>query len=152
MACVNKVILLGYLGADAEVRQMNSGKPVMNFRMATTDRWKNSDGEYEERTEWTNVVTMNERTIDAISKYLTKGTQVYIEGKLQTRKWQDKEGQDRYSTEVMIGPNGNITLMGGKGDSEEKREPAKNARGGGATRPNGGSRYSRKDMDDEIPF
>jgi single-strand DNA-binding protein len=146
MACVNKVILLGYLGADAEVRSMTSGKPVMNFRMATTDRWKNSSGEYEERTEWTNVVTMNERTIDAISQYLTKGTQVYIEGKLQTRKWQDKDGQDRYSTEVMIGPNGTITLMGrGDSDGEAKKAPAKPM---GRTN---GSRQ-RREMDDEIPF
>ncbi len=147
MAGVNKVILVGRLGKDAEVKTLNSGKPVMNFSVATSETWTDKDGKKQEKTEWHNCVTMNERMTDAISKYLTKGTQVYIEGKLQTRKWEDKNGETRYTTEIMIGPGGTITLLGG-GDkpSEPTREPSR-------SRPTTTTRSKPvEDFDDSIPF
>lgn len=103
MSSVNKVILVGNLGRDPEIRRLNSGDPVCNLSVATTDKWKDKNtGEKKERTEWHRVVIFNPHICDVAEKYLRKGSMVYVEGALQTRKWQDQQGQDRYSTEVVI--------------------------------------------------
>lgn len=97
---VNKVILIGNLGADPEIRYTQSGTPVVNFRIATTERWKDQNGQQQEQTEWHNIVAWR-RLAEICGEYLAKGSRVYIEGKLQTRKWQDQNGNDRYSTEIV---------------------------------------------------
>jgi single-strand DNA-binding protein len=97
---VNKVILVGNLGADPEIRYTQSGTPVVNFRIATTERWKSPDGQQQEQTEWHSIVAWR-RLAEICAEYLAKGTKVYIEGKLQTRKWQDQNGNDRYTTEIV---------------------------------------------------
>lgn len=108
---INKVILIGNLGADPEIRYTQSGTPVVNFRIATTERWKDKDGQQQEQTEWHNVVAWG-RLAEICGEYLAKGSKVYVEGKLQTRKWQDQNGNDRYTTEViaremkMLSPRG----------------------------------------------
>ncbi len=108
---VNKVILIGNLGADPEIRYTQSGTPVVNFRIATTERWKGQDGQPQEQTEWHQIVAWR-RLAEICSEYLSKGSKVYIEGKLQTRKWQDQNGNDRYTTEIvardmqMLSPRG----------------------------------------------
>lgn len=108
---INKVILIGNLGADPEIRYTQSGTPVCNFRIATTERWKGQDGQQQEQTEWHNIVAWR-RLAEICSEYLSKGSKVYIEGKLQTRKWQDQNGNDRYTTEIvardmqMLSPRG----------------------------------------------
>jgi len=115
---INKVILIGNLGADPEIRYTQSGTPVVNFRVATTERWKGQDGQQQEQTEWHNVVAWR-RLAEICSEFLSKGSKVYIEGKLQTRKWQDQNGNDRYTTEIvakdmqMLSPRG----AGSGGDS-----------------------------------
>ena len=149
---INKVILVGNLGQDPQSRAMPSGKAVVNLRIATTDQWRDKQtGENKENTEWHTVV-MFDRLAEVAAEYLRKGSQVYIEGKLRTRKWQDKEGNDRYSTEVvandmqMLGGRGG---GGGGGGGGYDREPA--------SRPSqapsgGGSGGGRDDFDDDIPF
>lgn len=108
---INKVILIGNLGADPEIRYTQSGTPVVNFRIATTERWKNQDGQQQEQTEWHHIVAWR-RLAEICGEYLSKGSRVYIEGKLQTRKWQDQNGNDRYTTEIvanemkMLSPRG----------------------------------------------
>lgn len=115
---INKVILIGNLGADPEIRYTQGGTPVVNFRIATTERWKDKDGQQQEQTEWHNIVAWR-RLAEICGEYLSKGSRVYIEGKLQTRKWQDQNGNDRYSTEIvanemkMLSPKG----AGAGGDS-----------------------------------
>ncbi|PZN50869.1 MAG: single-stranded DNA-binding protein, partial [Proteobacteria bacterium] len=100
---VNKVILVGNLGADPEVRRLNSGDPVVSFRVATSETWRDKNtGERREKTEWHNVVVFNEQLAKVAEQYLKKGMKVYVEGQLQTRKWQDQNGQDRYTTEVVL--------------------------------------------------
>jgi single-strand DNA-binding protein len=162
---VNKVILVGNLGADPEVRRTQDGRPIVNLRVATSDTWRDkATGERKEKTEWHRVVIFSEGLAKVAEQYLKKGAKVYLEGALQTRKWQDKDGQDRYSTEVVLqGFNANLTMLdragGGSGASDfgggggdfgspgptAGRRPAMAAGGGG-----GGGR--RDDMDDEIPF
>ena len=144
---VNKVILIGNLGKDPEVRRLNSGLPVVNFSVATSEAWKDKNtGERKDKTEWHNVVVFNEGLAKIAEQYLKKGSKVYIEGKLQTRKWQDQSGADRYTTEIVL-PNfsGAIVLLGDKagGDHETRREPAP------ATKP--AASYA-EELDDEIPF
>ena len=108
---INKVILIGNLGADPEIRYTQSGTPVVNFRIATTERWKGQDGQQQEQTEWHNIVAWR-RLAEICAEFLSKGSKVYIEGKLQTRKWQDQNGNDRYTTEIvakdmqMLSPRG----------------------------------------------
>ncbi|MDW7771909.1 MAG: single-stranded DNA-binding protein [Desulfobulbaceae bacterium] len=108
---INKVILIGNLGADPEIRYTQSGTPVVNFRIATTERWKDQNGQQQEQTEWHNIVAWR-RLAEICGEYLSKGSKVYIEGKLQTRKWKDQNGNDRYSTEIvanemkMLSPRG----------------------------------------------
>ena len=153
---INKVILVGNLGQDPQSRAMPSGKAVVNLRIATTDQWRDKQtGENKENTEWHTVV-MFDRLAEIAAEYLRKGSQVYIEGRLRTRKWQDKEGNDRYSTEVvandmqMLGGRGG---GGGGGGGRSEREPTPRS-GGGATggSTGGGASGGRDDFDDDIPF
>jgi single-strand DNA-binding protein len=149
---INKVILVGNLGQDPQTRAMPSGKSVVNLRIATTDQWRDKQtGENKENTEWHTVV-MFDRLAEIAAEYLRKGSQVYIEGKLRTRKWQDKEGNDRYSTEVvanemqMLGGRGGGSGGGGGYEREPASRPAQASPGGGSS---GGG---RDDFDDDIPF
>ncbi|MEO1538502.1 MAG: single-stranded DNA-binding protein [Pseudomonadota bacterium] len=144
---VNKVILIGNLGADPEVRNFQNGGKVCNLRIATSETWKDKDtGERKEKTEWHQVAIFGEGLVRIAEQYLRKGSKVYIEGKLQTRKWQDQSGQDRYSTEVVMqGPHAKLDMLDGKSDGQ----------GGGQSSSgygSGGSPNSGGDMDDEIPF
>jgi single-strand DNA-binding protein len=115
---VNKVILIGNLGRDPEIRTLGSGDKVANLRLATTETWRDkASGERKEKTEWHSVVIFNDNIVGVVERYLKKGSSVYVEGALQTRKWQDKDGQDRYSTEVVIQRfGGQLTMLGGRGD------------------------------------
>ena len=132
MAGVNKVILVGRLGRDPEVRTFSNGGKVVNLRLATSETWKDKQsGERREKTEWHSVAIFNEPIGRIAEQYLRKGSEVYIEGQLETRKWQDQSGQDRYSTEVVVRPfTGNMTLIGGRGDG--------GGGGGGGGRSGGG--------------
>ena len=113
-ASVNKVILLGNLGRDPEIRSMQSGKKMASFSIATSKRWKDRNTqEQKESTSWHNIVVFNEGLVDVIEKYVKKGSKIYVEGELNTRKYQDKEGNDRYTTEVVLqGYNSNLTMLG----------------------------------------
>jgi len=164
---VNKVILIGNLGADPEIRRTQDGRPVANLRLATSDSWRDkTTGERKEKTEWHRVVIFNENLCKIAEQYLKKGSKVYIEGALQTRKWQDQAGQDRYSTEVVLqGFRGELALLdragGGSGagggdfgdeaggDFGSSGPPRKVAASGG---PRNGRPAAAADMDDEIPF
>jgi single-strand DNA-binding protein len=116
MASLNKVTLIGNLGADPEARSLNNGGDVVNLRLATTDTWKDRDGNKQERTEWHQVVIFNENLCKVAKSYLRKGSKCYIEGALQTRKWQDQGGNDRYSTEVVLQKyHGELILLDAKG-------------------------------------
>jgi single-strand DNA-binding protein len=147
---VNKVIIVGNLGRDPEVRSFQNGGKVVNLRIATSETWKDkSSGERKERTEWHSVAIFNEPLARIAEQYLRKGSTVYIEGQLETRKWQDQSGQDRYSTEIVLRPfNGNLTLLGGK------PEGGSDDRGGDYGQQQGGQSqiYGSRDIDDEIPF
>jgi single-strand DNA-binding protein len=161
---VNKVILVGNLGRDPEVRRLNSGSAVVNLRLATSESWRDKNtGERQERTEWHNVVIFNENLGKIAEQYLKKGSKVYIEGQLQTRKWQDQSGADKYTTEVVLQRfRGELTMLdrAGGGDSSfsgsddsagdfGRSTPMENNRaGGGGNR--GGS--MAEELDDEIPF
>lgn len=114
MASVNKVILLGNLGKDPEIRFMQSGEAVANFSIATTDVWKDKNGQKQEKTEWHNIVFYG-RTAEVVRDYVKKGSSVYIEGRIQTRKWQDKNGQDRYTTEII---GSTLQMLGSKGGQQ----------------------------------
>jgi single-strand DNA-binding protein len=164
---VNKVILIGHLGADPETRAMPSGSSVANLRIATTESWRDKQsGEQQERTEWHRVALFG-RLAEIASEYLKKGSQVYIEGSLRTRKWQDKQGNERYSTEIvgnemqMLGGRGGAGAGagaggggGGGGAGGMPREPAPEYGGGGAggAGGGGGGGGEREDFDDDIPF
>ena len=147
MASVNKVIVVGNLGKDPETRFMPDGKAVCNFSVATTDKWKDkATGESKEATEWHRVSSFG-RLAEICGEYLKKGSQVYIEGKLRTRKWQDKEGQDRYTTEIIADAMQMLGSRSGMGGGES-REPA----GMGESRPAKKPAGQFQDMDDDIPF
>lgn len=143
---INKVVLLGNLGKDPEVRRLNSGKPVVSFSVATSETWKDKNsGERKEKTEWHNVVIFNEGLAGVAEKYLRKGSKVYLEGQLQTRKWQDQSGQDRYTTEIVLQNfRGELVLLG---DKAEGGQPASTK----AAAPEQGGSYA-DDLSDEIPF
>ena len=119
MSSVNKVILLGNLGRDPEIRSMQSGKKMASFSIATSKRWKDRNTqEQKENTSWHNIVVFNEGLVDVIEKYVKKGSKIYVEGELSTRKYQDKEGNDRYTTEVVLqGYNSTLTMLGGSSSS-----------------------------------
>ncbi|HXR18586.1 MAG TPA: single-stranded DNA-binding protein [Steroidobacteraceae bacterium] len=154
---INKVILIGHLGADPETRAMPSGMTVANLRLATTESWKDKQsGEQQERTEWHNVALFG-RLGEIAAEYLRKGSQVYIEGRLRTRKWQDKEGRDRYTTEIvgsemqMLGGRGG-GAAGGGGASGGSGLSEPTARGDVAENAPAGAGASREEFDDDIPF
>lgn len=140
---VNKVIIVGNVGKDPEIRQTQDGMKIASFSLATSESWKDKlSGERKERTEWHRVAVMNERISEVVEKYVKKGSKLYVEGQLQTRKWTDQAGQDRYTTEVVIGRfKGELTLLDSKGssgssDSFEQSSPS----------------YDAPAIDDEMPF
>lgn len=158
---VNKVILIGSIGADPEIRRTQDGRPIANLRVATSESWRDrNSGERKEKTEWTNVVCFSEGLCKLIEQYVKKGSKVYIEGALQTRKWQDQSGNDRYSTEVVLqGFNSTLTLLDGPARSEgssgdyatssgRERKPATERADSYGNQP---ANFSR-DLDDDIPF
>jgi single-strand DNA-binding protein len=170
---VNKVILVGNLGADPEVRNLPSGGKVVNLSIATSENWKDKNtGERREKTEWHRVVIFSEGLARVAESYLKKGSKVYIEGQLQTRKWQDQSGADKYSTEIVLqGFNSNMTLLDGRGEGESTGGDSGGFRGtrqseggynsggnggnagGGARRPaSNAPAFESGGMDDDIPF
>lgn len=173
---VNKVILVGNLGAEPEVRNLPNGGKVVNLSIATSERWKDrNSGEQREKTEWHRVVIFSEGLVRVAESYLRKGSKVYIEGQLQTRKWQDQSGQDKYSTEIVLqGFNSNMTLLDGRGEGDNAGGGDGGFRGAGGGNDGGGFRGARSDnggggggarrpsqnapafepggMDDDIPF
>ena len=151
MASVNKVILVGNLGADPETKYLPSGDAVTNIRMATTDRWKDkASGEMKEATEWHRIAFFG-RLAEIAGEYLKKGSQVYVEGRIRTRKWQDKEGQDRYTTEIVAD---SMQMLGSRAGSGEPRpEAMKSAEPKGAGAPAAKKPAGKfDDMEDDIPF
>jgi single-strand DNA-binding protein len=143
---LNKVMLIGRVGADPETRYMPSGKAVTNIRVATSESWKDKQtGERQERTEW-HAIVLFDRLGEIAAQYLRKGSQVFVEGKLQTRKWQDKDGKDRHTTEVVAQSMQMLGTRGGDGDSEPRR-PAAAENAAQASQPASGF-----DFDDDIPF
>lgn len=153
MASVNKVILIGNLGRDPEVRYLPDGGAVTNVSVATTEVWKDKNGEKQERTEWHRVAFFG-RLAEIAGEYLKKGSPVYIEGSLRTRKWQDKDGQDRYTTEIVAS---DMKMLGSRGGGTEPmaRESAPVAgepQGGAAAKPQGKKSGAFDEMDDDIPF
>ena len=154
MASVNKVILIGNLGADPETRYLPSGDAVTNLRLATTDVWKDKSGEKQEHTEWHRISFFG-KLAEIAGEYLKKGSPVYVEGRIRTRKWQDKEGQDRYSTEIVAD---RMQLLGSRGSGAESaaREPAAASSSGGDAKAKpskkGGGGGGFDEMDDDIPF
>lgn len=155
MSSVNKACLLGNLGQDPDVRTTQDGSKIVNMSIATSERWKDrSTGEKRERTEWHRVVIFNEALAGIAEQYLRKGSKVYVEGKLQTRKWTDQSGQDRYTTEVVLQRfNGELVLLGGREDGGSSQGGYGKSTGGGSTTstPSGQS-SAPADLDDEIPF
>lgn len=150
MASVNKVILVGNLGKDPEVRFMPNGEAVANFSIATTDSWKDKAGAKQERTEWHNIV-MYRKLAEIAGEYLKKGRPVYVEGRLQTRKWQDKEGNDRYTTEIICDQ---MQMLGGK-DSASNDIPEDRPERNQASPTSGKSAPAKSgfdDFEDDIPF
>jgi len=154
---VNKVILIGNLGADPEIRHTQDGRPIVNLRVATSDSWRDkATGERREKTEWHRVVIFSEGLARIAEQYLRKGSKVYLEGALQTRKWEDQSGQERYSTEVVLqGFNSTLTMLDGRRDGA-----GEGGSGGGGdfgrSKPlassGGGGGGFNKELDDEIPF
>ncbi|HEV2531690.1 single-stranded DNA-binding protein [Phenylobacterium sp.] len=154
---VNKVILVGNLGADPEIRSLNSGDRVANLRVATSESWRDkSSGERKEKTEWHRVVIFNDNLVKVAESYLRKGSKVYIEGSLQTRKWADQSGQEKFSTEVVLQKfRGELTMLDGRGDNAEAGEGGGYSGGfsSGPKAPANGPREEfSADLDDEIPF
>jgi single-strand DNA-binding protein len=154
---VNKVILVGNLGADPEIRTLNSGDRVANLRVATSETWRDrGSGERKERTEWHRVVIFNDNLVKVAEQYLRKGSKIYLEGAIQTRKWTDQSGQEKFSTEVVLQKfRGELTMLDGRGDAERDDGPP----GGGFSSSSGPKRQSSgpredfsADLDDEIPF
>lgn len=157
---INKVILVGNLGADPDVKRMASGDPVVNLSVATSESWRDkASGERREKTEWHRVVIFNEQLAKVAEQYLKKGAKVYLEGQLQTRKWQDQNGQDKYTTEIVLQRyRGELQMLDSRSDSQGGYQS--NQMGGGQQgavsgsqggQSSGGNDFSR-DMDDEIPF
>ena len=149
---VNKVLLIGRLGADPEIKQMINGKSVARLSLATSQSWKDKNtGEKKEKTEWHRIVVFNEGLVNVVQQYLKKGAQVYIEGQLSTRKWKDeKSGQDKYSTEVVIqGYNSSLTMLGGGGSTSSANDSSSQQI---SKNHDDGSQAPQNDLDDEIPF
>lgn len=155
---VNKVILVGNLGADPEIRSLNSGDRVANLRIATSETWRDrGTGERKEKTEWHRVVIFNDNLVKVAENYLRKGSKVYIEGSIQTRKWTDQSGQEKFSTEIVLQKfRGELTMLDGRSDDAGGREGGGDYGGGfqsGArAQPSGPREDFSADLDDEIPF
>jgi single-strand DNA-binding protein len=167
---VNKVILVGNLGRDPEIRSTQDGMRVATLNLATSETWRDrASGERKERTEWHRIAIFNDRLVEIAEKYLRKGSKIYVEGQLQTRKWQDQQGQDRYTTEIVLGRfRGELTMLdgaGGRGGAagaiEAGYDEAYGAGGAGDSPRYGGTgvsggaargRSTRDELDDEIPF
>jgi single-strand DNA-binding protein len=148
MASLNKVQLIGNLGDDPEARSLNNGGEVVNLRVATSETWKDKDGNRQERTEWHRVVIFNENLGKVAKSYLRKGSKVYLEGALQTRKWQDQSGTDKYSTEIVLQKfRGELVLLDSKGDGGT----AENRAAGGSLAAQANGEVNR-DLDDDVPF
>ena len=174
---VNKVILIGNVGADPEIRRTQDGRPIANLRIATSEQWRDrNSGERKEKTEWHTVVVFNEGLCKVVEQYVKKGAKLYIEGALQTRKWQDQNGNDRYSTEIVLqGFNSTLTMLDGRGEGGGRSQGGgyddydqgggydggNGGRGSSPARSSGSNQGSRsnapapsfsRDMDDDIPF
>ncbi|WP_137134644.1 single-stranded DNA-binding protein [Rhizobium sp. FKY42] len=176
---VNKVILIGNVGADPEIRRTQDGRPIANLRIATSESWRDrNSGERREKTEWHTVVVFNEGLCKVVEQYVKKGAKLYIEGALQTRKWQDQSGNDRYSTEVVLqGFNSTLTMLDGRGEGggagggygggrgsstggdfgggygdDYDRAPASSSSGSGRGGQSSGGGGFARDLDDDIPF
>lgn len=158
---VNKVILVGNLGRDPEIRTMQSGSRVANLSVATSESWRDKgSGERREKTEWHRVVVFNENLVRLCENYLRKGAKIYLEGQLETRKWNDQSGQERYSTEVVLRPfRGELTMLdgraGGAGGGGMDEDEGSSYGGGGGSAPGYGGRSqapARAELDDDIPF
>jgi single-strand DNA-binding protein len=154
---VNKVILVGNLGADPEIRTLNSGDRVANLRLATSETWRDrGSGERKERTEWHRVVIFNDNLVKVAENYLRKGSKVYVEGALQTRKWTDQSGQEKFSTEVVLQKfRGELTMLdgrGGEGDRDEGGYGGGFSSAGPRAQSSGPREDFSADLDDEIPF
>ncbi len=149
---LNKVLLIGRLGADPEIKQMVNGKNVARLSLATSQSWKDkSTGEKKEKTEWHRIVVFNEGLVNVVQQYLKKGAQIYVEGQISTRKWKDEQsGQDKYSTEVVIqGYNSSLTMLGGGGSpSNIANDPSSSSTNNNIDE----SSQAPNDMDDDIPF
>ena len=147
MSGVNKAIILGRLGKDPESRNTQDGRLIVNLSIATSEKWRDKNsGEYKERTEWHRVSIFNEGLAKIAQQYLKKGSQVYLEGQIQTRKWTDQQGVERYSTEIVLGPyRSALNLIG-----DNKRNDDYGGDGGGSSSSRSGS--TRNDLDDDIPF
>ena len=153
MASVNKVILIGNLGRDPETRYMPEGGAITNISIATTDKWKDKNGEMQEKTEWHRVAFFG-KLAEIAGEYLKKGSQVYVEGRLQTRKWQDKDGQDKYTTEIVANVMQMLGSRQGMGGGD--RDAGADRAGGGAAKPAAAAKPAGKgkfdDFEDDIPF
>jgi single-strand DNA-binding protein len=148
MSGVNKVIILGRLGKDPEARSFQNGGKVVNLRLATSERYKDREGNMQERTEWHSVAIFNEKLGEIAEKYLRKGSEVYIEGALETRKWTDQSGAEKYTTEIVLRQfRGELALIGGRASGASDDQPAQPTRGGGGTKP-----APALDDSDSIPF
>ncbi len=152
MASVNKVILVGNLGRDPETRYTAGGDPITNVSIATTDTWKDKAGEKQEKTEWHRVAFFG-KLAEIAGEYLKKGSQVYVEGRLQTRKWQDKDGQDKYTTEIVADRMQMLGSRSGAGGGASVGEPpADRERASSGGKPSAPAKKNVDDLDDDIPF
>jgi len=174
---VNKVILIGNVGADPEIRRTQDGRPIANLRIATSEQWRDrNSGERKEKTEWHTVVVFNEGLCKVVEQYVKKGAKLYLEGALQTRKWQDKDGNERYSTEIVLqGFNSTLTMLDGRGEGGGRGQgggydddvqgggydggnggrssaPARSSSSNQGSRSNAPAPSFSRDMDDDIPF
>jgi single-strand DNA-binding protein len=150
MSSLNKVMLIGNVGADPDIKAFQNGGKVANLRLATSETWKDKNtGEKKERTEWHSIAVFNEGLVSVIERFVKKGSKLYVEGQLQTRKWQDQLGADRYSTEIVLKPyNGTLVLLGERGGNTQ-------ASGSGwyqQQASSGGNAPNHDDLDDDIPF
>jgi len=140
---------MGRLGRDPDIKNLQSGSKFASFSIATSEKWKNKQGEWQEKTQWHNIVVWNEHTVGVVAKYVIKGTRVYVEGALETRKWQGSDGNDRYSTEVVLkGYSGKLEVLSGGRSKEDRDDPDDNRE----RDPPRGRRQESRDIDDEIPF
>lgn len=159
MSSLNRCTFIGNVGRDPEIKSFNNGGKIANFSIACTESWKDKQsGERKERTEWINISVQNEGLISVVERFVRKGSKLYVEGSFQTRKWQDQNGQDRYSTEVVLRPfNGSIVLLDGKpqqdgGQQREDRTYGQDQRTAGQAHQETRSAFAGGDLDDDVPF